>query len=266
MFTRFPTVTPDDTLTRIRALMRETGWRIVPVVSDANSLRLLGIIYRADLLVVSSTRSNAKANNVMNPPKITLRPQDEVLDALDLMLRSDEWYSPVVSEREKISGVLGLECVNCAVVASKSQILEKPVERYMSRDLIVVEPRDEVAKAWRLMREHRYSGLPVVKPNGEIVGVLTQYDLLRRGSARPVIESESSPRRTLVGYYMSTPPVCVPRDSSMLEAAKLMCERDIGRVFVVDFNKKLIGVVDREDVARCILEHFVSEHKGARSR
>ena len=50
----------------------------------------------------------------------------------------------------------------------------------MTRDVISVEPTDPVLKAARLMLENKISGLPVVNKAGELVGVVTEGDFLRR--------------------------------------------------------------------------------------
>lgn len=50
----------------------------------------------------------------------------------------------------------------------------------MSRRVISVEPDAAVVHAVRLMLQHRISGLPVIQPDGQMVGILSEGDLLRR--------------------------------------------------------------------------------------
>ena len=50
----------------------------------------------------------------------------------------------------------------------------------MTRDIVTVGPETPLADAIRLMLEHRVSGLPVVDGAGQLVGLLTEGDLLHR--------------------------------------------------------------------------------------
>ena len=50
----------------------------------------------------------------------------------------------------------------------------------MTRDVITIDPDSTVLQAARLMLQHHVSGLPVVDGNGNLVGVLSEGDFLRR--------------------------------------------------------------------------------------
>ena len=52
---------------------------------------------------------------------------------------------------------------------------------------------------------------------------------------------------------MSTPAVALRPEDPLEEAAALIVRRGIGRVYVVDEEGRLIGVVDREDVVKTLL-------------
>ena len=52
----------------------------------------------------------------------------------------------------------------------------------MSRDVIVVRPETAVPEIARLMWGHRVSGLPVVDADGDLVGIVTELDLLVRNA------------------------------------------------------------------------------------
>ena len=54
------------------------------------------------------------------------------------------------------------------------------VAEIMSRQLITIRPDALVAEAAQLMLDHRISGLPVLDAEGELVGIVTEGDLLRR--------------------------------------------------------------------------------------
>ena len=50
----------------------------------------------------------------------------------------------------------------------------------MARKVITVSPNNAVRQAAKVMLEHGVSGLPVVDDDGEVVGIITEGDLLRR--------------------------------------------------------------------------------------
>jgi CBS domain-containing protein len=55
------------------------------------------------------------------------------------------------------------------------------VRDIMTRNVISVGPDESIMKAARLMLQNRISGLPVIDLNGELMGIVTEGDFLRRG-------------------------------------------------------------------------------------
>ena len=53
-------------------------------------------------------------------------------------------------------------------------------EDVMTREVISIDPDSTVLQAARLMLQHRISGLPVIDAKGQLVGVLSEGDFLRR--------------------------------------------------------------------------------------
>jgi CBS domain-containing protein len=121
----------------------------------------------------------------------------------------------------------------------------------MTKDPLTCSPEDEVEHIWRLMRERRLAGLPVVR-DGRIVGIVTQKDLLQSGAIMPTFESgkgrfRSSPR---ISSVMNTDVVAVEPSTKAIRVAKVMVSKDIGRVPIKDKDARLVGIVDREDIVR----------------
>lgn len=135
----------------------------------------------------------------------------------------------------------------------------------MTRNIISIRPEMPLAQAAELMLQYRVSGLPVLAPSGELVGILTEGDLLRRSELgtdkkRPRwIEFLLSPGRLAQEYVQShgrsvadvmTPsPVTVGLDAPLDEIVALMSEHRIKRVPVVE-NGTLVGIVSRADILR----------------
>ncbi len=247
-----PRVEPEEPATRIRRLFRSTGARIVYVVGRDGSL--YGQITRGDILVITSAKSNALAKHLAAEPVVTLSPGDHAGPAIERMLRSDEWYAPVL-DSSRLVGQLGLESVIRSMVDEAGVVLgEVQVREIMTTDVVTASPDDFVQSIWDLMRKLRYAGLPVVDGKGRLVGVVTQYDLLARG-ARVSMESSSGPSRgPRVREVMTSSVEYVYPWDSVLKVASLILNRGFGRVPVVDSepSRKLVGIVDREDIVRLL--------------
>ncbi len=92
-----------------------------------------------------------------------------------------------------------------------------------------------------------YSGLPVVDDNGKVIGVVSEFDLLkaiRDGKALEQVNAED---------IMSKNPICVSENTPIQEIIELMTKHNIIRVPVVR-NGNLVGVISRCDILSSIVE------------
>lgn len=136
------------------------------------------------------------------------------------------------------------------------------VRDLMTTSVVTVDritPYKEIA---RLLAEHRISGLPVLKMGRQVVGVVTEADLLaaqastaRRlhaGTHRAWWRREQHPALT-AGDLMTTPAITIGADATVPAAARLMNSHHVRRLPVVDGDGKLIGVVSRRDLLSVFL-------------
>ena len=140
---------------------------------------------------------------------------------------------------------------------------DRKVRDVMTTSVVTVDritPYKEIA---RLLTEHRISGIPVLQMGREVAGVVTEADLLaaqtktaqrlhaatrgrwlRRGPRHPALTA---------GEMMSAPPVTISPDATLPAAARLMCDRHVRRLPVVDAKGKLVGLVSRRDLLSVFL-------------
>jgi len=245
----------DELATKARAIIRDFALRILPV-TDENK-KLLGKVSRRDVMVISSSVSPIRVKGIMTPPRHVATVEDDAASAVRDMLRVDAWYAPVVTSLEERTyrGVLGLENFIEPLMKTNPRKLLKEVSEVMTKDVLACSPDDEVDNIWRLMREKRFAGLPVVK-NGRLVGIVTQKDLLESGAMLPTFESAKGRFRTSpkISSVMNTNVMAVKPSVKVIQVAKIMISKDIGRVPVKDEGGRLIGIVDREDVARLLVK------------
>jgi CBS domain-containing protein len=233
--------------------MRDLGLRVLPVVEEG---RLLGILTRESALAITSTRSNTLVRDVMETPRLVFSSEEDLWTALRVMLEFDEWYVPVtsVSAGNRYEGVLEIDAFLRSALAEFSESRSLGLVRnFMSRNVEYVTPDETIVRLWRRMLKTRYAGFPVVRSTRdmEVVGIITQHDLLKKGYTRIELESEAGPRKSVkVREAMTTPAITVEEDSDLYQVAEIMVRNNIGRVPVVDDGRSLVGIVDRSDVCR----------------
>ncbi len=250
---KFALISPEEPATSVRRLMRELRSRVAVVVDRRN--RLLGIITRGDILTISSRKSNARAKDLMREPTVVLSYNDKVVDAVKAMLRADEWYAPVV-KNDIVDSLFGLEHAIQRMLDEGEDELEKiPVADIMTREVETVSPDDHVMSVWEKMRELRYAGLPVVDEKGRLIGIVTQHDLLAKGVVIARETTGGPSRGAKIRDLMTSAVEYVTVSDSAAAPAKLMVYRGYGRIPVVESRKtrKLVGIVDREDIVRLLL-------------
>ncbi|AFZ19785.1 CBS domain-containing protein [Allocoleopsis franciscana] len=153
--------------------------------------------------------------------------------------------------------------------------MAKTVADVMSRDPIMVKPQTPIKEAIKILAEQRISGLPVVDDAGSLVGVISETDLLwqETGVEPPIyimfldsvifLENPARHEQELhkalgqtVGEVMSTNPVTVESDQPLRKAAKLMQEKSIRRLAVVNDQGKVIGILTPGDIVRAMAAEF----------
>jgi CBS domain-containing protein len=137
----------------------------------------------------------------------------------------------------------------------------------MTWGAITVETEASVARAVRLMLQNRISGLPVVDANGQLVGMVTEGDFLRRGELgtqrqRPRwLEFLLGPGQLAaeyvrssaqkVGEIMTIEPKTITPETPLDEVVSLMERHRIKRLPVVQ-DGKLVGIVSRANLLHAL--------------
>ena len=103
------------------------------------------------------------------------------------------------------------------------------------------------------MRKARVSALPVVDDAGRVVGVVSEADLAAGpGPLASVLRFRDHEKAAGVtaAQLMTSPPVTVGPDTPLAEAARLMRDRRVKRLPVINASGHLIGILSRADVLR----------------
>ena len=117
------------------------------------------------------------------------------------------------------------------------------VSDIMSTDVQVVEPQDSLRHAAELMQELDVGALPVC--DGErLLGMLTDRDITVRGVAQGL-----DPDATAVSDIMTGEEEFATADQDTAEVMRVMGDKQIRRMPVVDQDRRLIGIVSIADLA-----------------
>lgn len=95
--------------------------------------------------------------------------------------------------------------------------------------------------------QNEFSGMPVADPDGRVIGVVTESDIVRTLIAGKRLESLTA------GEVMTGTPITVEVETPIEDVMKQLEENRIVRVPVTDHNK-LVGIISRRDIIRAILE------------
>jgi CBS domain-containing protein len=107
-----------------------------------------------------------------------------------------------------------------------------------------VRPGDTLQEAARKMKSLDVGPMPVCGDNDKIVGMLTDRDITIRATAEGL-----DPKTTKVQDVMSEEVIWCFEDQDTDEAAKLMQERQVRRLLVMNRDKRLVGIVSLGDLA-----------------
>jgi CBS domain-containing protein len=135
----------------------------------------------------------------------------------------------------------------------------------MTTSVVTVDRITSYQEIDRLLTEHRISGLPVLKMGREVVGVVSEADLLAaedetnrrarmaRSIGRRRLLRKQPPASLTAGTLMTAPAITIGPDATIPAAARLMNTHHVRRLPVVDEDRKLVGIVSRRDLLSVFL-------------
>ena len=135
----------------------------------------------------------------------------------------------------------------------------RAVKRYESGMVvnpITIGPDAVLGEAQALMEQHRISGIPVTDPVGKLVGILTNRDVrFADNPGQPV-------RELMTTQNLAT----VPLGTSQEEARRLLHQRRIEKLLVVDDDYKCIGLITVKDIEKAVTYPDATKDSAGRLR
>jgi CBS domain-containing protein len=119
--------------------------------------------------------------DVMTASPSTVEPNSTAVEAARIMKQADTGVVPV-TEDGRLAGMVTDRDIAIRVVAEGKDPGSTKVGEIASKELVTVDPQQDLDEALRLMAQHKVRRLPVVEEGGRLVGVLAQADIAREGN------------------------------------------------------------------------------------
>lgn len=141
------------------------------------------------------------------------------------------------------------------------------VKDRMTPKPLIITPDTSVAEALSLMRQKSVRRLPVVEKKGNLVGIVSDKDLLYASpspaTSLSVYEIGYLLSKLKVEDIMTRKLITVAPSAPLEEAARIMVDNKIGGLPVVE-NGQLVGIITETDVFKTILEMLGARESGVR--
>lgn len=243
----------------------------------------LGLLAESDrekVSVILKALEPRKAKEVMTQPPVTIEQDKLVTEAVNLMLKKEVKRLPVVDETGRLVGILSRvdvfrtsmrESPDWKAFQEQRIIVEnlRFVSDIMRRDTLTVSPETPVEEVVRIIDSNDIQRVCVVDKEGYFLGLISDRDLLLAFSERhpgiwdyfaskiPFTERgrrHQHLQRHLevktAGEVMNPNIVTVQEDAPIDEAIRLMLDKAIKRLPVVDSGGKYQGMVSRDSLLR----------------
>jgi CBS domain-containing protein len=139
------------------------------------------------------------------------------------------------------------------------------VEKLMTRQVAAVMPQASLKDAAAVLAQRHVSGLPVIDGNRVVVGVLSESDIVYRETGGsdsahfvqsltlPKDQPDRKAQATTVRDAMSSPAITIESRHRIDRAARIMVNKGVRRLPVVDAEGHLVGIVTKADLVRAFI-------------
>lgn len=115
----------------------------------------------------------------------------------------------------------------------------------MIKDVLTVKESTPLKEITRIFSERKITGAPVVNENGNLVGVISETDIIRKTNSIGAWSPSTA------GQIMTKPAVTVSPNDTLQRICELMSNRSIHRVVVAE-GDQIVGIITTMDILRTI--------------
>jgi len=235
-----------------RMQVRQIGSVLVESIVPKRGLS--GIVTETDLvrkvLAVGLDPTVTMVDQVMARPVLTIASDRPMLEASHLMERHRLRHL-CVSDKEEIVGMISVrDLVRHFVDAEDGPVdalndVYRPLSVLMQTTIETIDSDSNVQAAALRLADRHVGSLLVVEAS-ELVGIVTESDLVRKGLALNL-----DARSTLVRSVMNSPLISIDINRTVRDASELMAEKHIRHLAVME-HRKIVGIVSVRDLVKIV--------------
>jgi len=263
------TMAPTTPIYEAVRMMSKEGFRRVPVV-DPGSKRLLGVITATDIVNFFGGGEkhqliqrkyggnfykaiNEPIRSIMTQDVVSIHTSGKISEALDLMKRHKIGGLPVVDDDKRVWAILTEKDL---ISLFRGRISGVKVAELMTRRVVTATPGMSIFEAERTMIEQGFRRLPIVSDK-KVLGMITARSILRFFGSGQVFKHLQSGTiaqvlQTSVLEASIKEVETVSPNVDVGEAARIMNEKDVGSLLVVE-NERLVGIITERDFFKLIV-------------
>ncbi len=159
--------------------------------------------------------------------------------------------------------VLDARCPSCGATLSDASDIR--VRDVMTKDAVSVETDTPIREVMRIIRDRDLNALPVIGEHEDLIGIVSQKDLMLRDEWFDALWSSSYGSRmfmdsilrrmsSTVDKLMVKDVITVTEEDTARRAAELMVKDRKNQLPVVD-GRRLVGIISRKDIVKLMMDH-----------
>lgn len=114
---------------------------------------------------------------------------------------------------------------------------------YISKQILTIESDHTISEAINIMKKESIGSIVIIDENNNYIGIFTERDLIRILSSKIDLNSK-------ITTVMSAPIIVMKHNDTVLDATKLMKDKHIRHLMVVDDNNIPLNIISSRDIAR----------------
>jgi CBS domain-containing protein len=260
-------VTEEETVLNAASLMLQRNFRHIPVITDKGSI--VGMISAQDIidainlaLVSHSTPTEISqaleipVRRIMTLHPLVVEKGDDLLMVTKKISYNNIGALPVADEQGIIQGIVTLRDL-VGLIGISSEPINVPVSELMTTNVSCIELNSPISKAIKLMSQKRVRRLPIISQNDQILGVLTNKDILRYIAK---VSSQESPEAfgKTISDFMTRDAITISQEDDIRVAAMRMMIFGIGGLIVDDSTSKIAIITERDLIRTLSIKRSVT--------
>jgi CBS domain-containing protein len=226
----------------------------LPVVD--NNMALVGIISEKDVLQLLYDARQGNVGDFMTENVIGFDQQDSLTDICHCFIKNHFRRVPILDNGKLVSVISRLDVIN----ANKDKFVPNDLSENssicnnafaakdaMTYGLFTVKTHTPIYEAVDILLKREITGLPVVDDYMNLVGVITEKDILD-------LLCSSPKKAEKVGDVMTEKVVCFNQNDSLFDICDFFLNNPYRRIMILD-NGRLVGIISRTDIIEFILKN-----------